>query len=373
MNICLFTSTSDFGGTERMALEFLRGCDRTRFEPSLVCLLGNGRVLEAARAQGIACLGLDWRGWVGGRALRALKRFLRQRRVELLHIFGLRAELVGRLVARRAGVRFVVSGVRDTDPWRRWYHVWADRLTARAVDLFIANSEEARRVTMRREKVAPHKIITIHNGLRLAESGRPTDEEQRRAARRRLGIAEDGGPVVVELANIKIQKKGYDLLLAAAARLKDEFPGLVVLCVGEDYSRGELSRRIAAMGLEGVVRMTGYCAEVSVPLNAADVCALPSRYESFPVSILEAMAAGLPVVASRVGGIPEMITEGVEGFLIEPGDAGALVDRLGRLLRDAGLRARCGAAARRTVEARFTLEGMIRAIEDAYARLAAQP
>ncbi|MCX7044679.1 MAG: glycosyltransferase [Candidatus Sumerlaeota bacterium] len=378
MNICLFTSTSDFGGTERMALEFLRGCDRARFQPSLMCLLGRGPLLEAARRDGIPCLGLDWKGALDlPRAAREFRRFIHERRIELIHSFGLRAEMICRPLAHRYGVKYVVSGIRDVGSWRRGWQIRLARWTGRWVDLYIANSEMARQTAIQREKVPPAKIITIHNGIRLPAEHTPTAEQtprseqapSREAVLQKFRISADRSPIIVQVANLRIQIKGYDLLLEAVRRLKDSYPRLLALSVGKDYEKGALQGMIDTMGLADHVRLLGYCENVSEPLALADVAVLPSRSESFPVSIIEAMAMRLPVVAARVGGIPEIITNGVDGFLIPSGDAEALATRLRELFADSFLRARLGAAARQTVEERFSLERMIEAIQNAYLKL----
>ncbi len=365
-HICLFLTTSDFGGTERMALAFLRDCDRSRFVPSLISLLGQGPVPDAAARLGLPCVALNWKGIWDRRAFRAFRSFLREHRIDLIHNFGLRAELISRPVSKRTGVRRIVSGIRDTDAWRRWPHVWADRLTAGSVDLFIANSEAARQATMTREKVPARKIITIHNGLPLPPSGPDVE-----TARRDLALSPDAGPIVVQVANYKVHKKGHDVLLAAVQKLKDEFPQAVFVCVGQDFGNQELARLVEENGLSDRVRLTGYQDNVFPYLAMADVAVLPSRYESLPVSVMEAMAMGLPVAATRVGGLPELIEDGVNGLLIEPNDARALADRLRFLFNDPAARQKLGQAARETIRNRFSMERMIDRIQNAYTGLLA--
>ena len=378
INVCLFTSTAIIGGTERMALEFIGGCDRERVRPSLICLQGSEPLLDEVRKLDAAGLDLNWRGLIDFRARRSLCDFLREQQIELIHNFGLRAELVSRPFAKRCGVRRIVSGIRGIDPWRRFYHIWADQLTAGAVDLFIANSDAARLVALKREKMPPEKVITIHNGLRpltrRAQVLRPQGEQPPHEAPLRseclakYGIDEDRSPIIVQVANLR-PGKGYDLLLKAAAKLREEFPRLLVLCVGKDCMDGELQRQARALELHDTVLFPGYAANAHEALTLADVVTLPSRFESFPVSILEAFAHARPVVASDVGGISEAVRDGENGLLIAKDDVAALTDSLRRLLADPALRERMGRAARHTLEEHFTLTKMIDTLQETYERL----
>lgn len=360
LSVCLFLSTSVIGGTERMALEFLCTCDRRRIRPSLMALLEGGSLVEEAARLDVPCRLLRWRGRWDRRALRGFSGFLRENHVRLIHNFGLRADLLSRLYAPRNGVERIVSGIRDTDPWRRWPHVLSDRLTARRVDLHIANSHEARRVALAREKLRPEKVIVIHNGIRPpAEPPPPLP----------LDLPPGREPVIAMVANLKPVKKGHDVLFRALDRLRGDFPRLLVLCAGQDLSGGAIPAMAREMGVGDHVFFTGYCDNIPALLRHADLAVLPSRYESFPASILEAMAAGLPVVASRAGGIPEIIRDGDNGLLVEPGDDRALGEALSGLLHDSTERARLGRAARETVATHFTAGTMTRRIEEAYLSL----
>lgn len=340
-----------------MALEFIRACDREKVRPSLLVLLEGGTLLEEARRLDIPCHHLRWKGKWDRRAVREFGTFLSRNEVRLIHNFGLRSDLLSRLLAPSRGIRRIVSGIRDTDPWRRWPHVMADRLTARRVDLYIANSHAARRASLSREKMPPEKVIVIHNGIRFPPGG---------GAGAGPELPPRRSPVLAMVANLKPGKKGHDVLFEALAGLRHEFPEILLVCAGQDLSGGAIPALAESAGVAGLVHFTGYCDNVAAVLRAADVAVLPSRFESFPASIVEAMAEGLPVVASRVGGIAEIIRDGENGLLVESGNAGQLRDTLARLLRDGEERARLGEAARRTVAADFTVEIMARLIEDAY-------
>ena len=288
-HICLFCSTSFIGGAERMALAFLKDCDPQRFKPHLVTLLGKGPVIDEAQQHGIPTLALDWQGFYDGGAKREFKKFLIDNRIELIHNFGLRAELLCRPLARKCGIKKVVSGIRDTGVWRKWYHVWTDRLTAHKVNLYIANSKNAMDHFQRREKIPREKSRVIYNGLKLPET-----IASREAALEKFNIPAGRSPVLIELANLVPGVKGHDILFAAIKRLRDEHPGLLLICAGQDKSGGAIQKLSDEMGIRENVHFTGYVENVFELLPAADIAVLPSRYESFPVSLLEALAVNLP-------------------------------------------------------------------------------
>jgi glycosyltransferase involved in cell wall biosynthesis len=166
------------------------------------------------------------------------------------------------------------------------------------------------------------------------------------------------------------RRKGIFDLLAAVAELKKTFPNVRLWCCGDGDHAG-VRRVVVASGLQDHVRITGWigAADKNRLLGRAGIFALPSRDEGVPLSMLEAMSAGLPVVVGAVGGIPDVVTEGVEGFLVDPGDVTALTDRLHRLMRDADLGRRMGQAGRRKIQQQFALDAVMKALDAIYANL----
>lgn len=368
LNVCLYLSSSYIGGTERMALEFIRHCERSLIEPHVMVKLRGGPLPDLVKEMGVPCVVIQRPDDPQERPLwkmdsNVMMDFLREHRIDLIHNFGLRAELSSRLFVKNGLVKKIVSGIRDTDPWRRFYHVWLDRLTAYKVDLFIANSHVAAKTSLERERHPPEKMHVIHNGVPLPEA------MEKEAARVLFDIQKDRGPVVAHVANLKPVKKGHDLLFEALRDIRNDFPSLHVVCAGLDASGGKIPAMAQKMSLGETVQFTGYCDKTRELFQAADLAVLPSRYESFPTSILEAMAAGCPVVAADVGGISEIIEDGVNGLLVPANDPTSLGKAMGDLLADQEKRASLGHAARKTVEQKFTVEMMCRKIEEAYLSL----
>jgi glycosyltransferase involved in cell wall biosynthesis len=204
------------------------------------------------------------------------------------------------------------------------------------------------------------KIHTIRNGVDLARFGRTS----RAAARAVLGFPT--GEMIIGTMGRLVPVKNQASLIEAALLLREQGLTPTIVIAGEGPLRGELEAQTAAAGLEGAVRFLGHRSDPEVVMAALDVYVLPSISEGMPNTVLEAMATGLPVVVTRVGGADELVQHGVTGFLVPPREADALARALATLLRDEALRRTSGAAARLRAETEFTLPGMIRRYEALY-------
>jgi len=296
----------------------------------------------------------------------SMRGLLRRERFGVVHCYGLRADLVARGAAKSAGSK-VVTGIRGIDPWRRWYHTLLDRATQRHVDLWIANSRAGKLAMQNRQPIADAKMAVVLNGI---EPPAPRNASRREATRRELaeraGIAYgDDLLVVVCVANLRAMK-GHSALVAALPRLRR--PRLLTVCAGADgpgYSpaftsaQRELEATIAGGEFHPPFVFLGQVQDPGPYYEAADLATLPSEHEGLPASLIEGLSHGLPLVATTVGGIPEIICDGREGFLVPPRDAEALAEAMGRLIADSELRERMGSAGLARFHAEFALQSMI--------------
>jgi glycosyltransferase involved in cell wall biosynthesis len=360
-NVLQFTTNSAIGGAESLVLSFLEKASRDKYNLHLSSLLSRGPLLEEAARSGIPTLELDAdrRGYLA--AFWRLRRFMAERRIHLVHLCGLKAELLGRLAARLTGVPVVISGVWGINTWRNRYQHWLDRSTSSLTDLYIANSEAARQEVIQRVGIPADKVIVIHNGIAFEQYNSRFD------AGEKYGL-DGAGPVVGTLAGL-LPLKGHGDIIEAVPVIAARFPDVRFLFIGRDYMRGRLQRLVGERGLERYVTFTDFCPDVRPLLAVCDLFLLPSTSESAPVSILEAMAMRLPVVATRVGGVPELVLDGETGLLIPPRDPQALAEAVISLLENPARAGEMGRAGRRRVEQFFTLERMVAGIEEVYDRL----
>ncbi|MFH0793838.1 MAG: glycosyltransferase [bacterium] len=365
--ILQLTSTSDLGGTERMLLHFLQRANRTKFEIEVGSLQGGGALTHETASLGLVAWNLDLerRGLVKGTW--QLWRRLRSGHFDLVQLYGLRADTLGRPLARLAGIRRVVSSIRSPDPWRRARHVWLDRLTSPLVTLWISNSEAGRQTRIRREKFKEQKIVTIPNGIpipppRLLD---PPGVEESGAFEQEFGIGPDRRPRIACIANLR-RMKGHGDLIEALPEVLKEFPRLVVLCAGRDDSGGAVAQKARSQGVSEALKFMGFVADTGRLLRQCDLAILPSHWEGCPVSVLEAMALGKPVVATKVGGIPELVRDGESGLLVAPHSPGALARAILDVLTQPERAAQMGRAARARAEEAFSVERMVARIEETY-------
>jgi glycosyltransferase involved in cell wall biosynthesis len=286
-----------------------------------------------------------------------LLRLLRRERPDILHANSSKAGALGRFAAFLTGVPiriFTVHGwafAAYSGMTGRLYR-WADRLVRPLTTMTICVSERERTAGLSAGTCEATRTVVIPNAVDVAGAPR-----SRIAGRER--------PLIVSVGRLKAPKDFCTLVRALGKLPPDSFDALIV---GEGPERGRVQKQIRQLGISDSVHLTGERLDVPELLAASDVFVLSSRSEGMPVSVLEAMAAGLPIVASRVGGVPEQIADGESGLLVEPGDPDELAAALARLTHDADLRHRLGAAARARAEQAFDLEPFRRAHVELYSR-----
>lgn len=353
------------GGAEQLLVSTAGHIDRRRFAVEVAYVLPwKDALVEPLEARGVPahCLG-------GGRAfdvrwVARLRRLVRSRPFDLVHAHLPFAALGARLALGPGGPPVVYT---EHNVWERYRPAmrWANALTYRRNAAVIAVSDAVQASVRAHENafVRVPSIETVVHGVDLDETHHGADAARR--ARRVLGLGPDE-LVIGTVANFT-PKKDQHTLLAAVALLPRSLPWRLVL-VGSGPLEVSLRAAVDELGLGHRVMFAGSRDDVPEILPAFDVFVLSSRYEGLPISLLEAMAAGVPVVATAVGGIPDAVADGVTGVLLPPGDPGVLADALGGVLGDSDRRVRMGAAAREAAE-RFSILPAVRTIEQIYERV----
>jgi glycosyltransferase involved in cell wall biosynthesis len=298
-------------------------------------------------------------------ARRELTGVLHDLNADLLLCHGYKADLVGRPAARRAGVPAwaVARGWTGQDLRVRFYDR-LDRMLLSRMELVVAVSD-GMAAAVRATGVPATNVRVIRNAAR-ADAFRDPDPVHRRAME---AMFPKPGERIVISANRLSPDKGTHVLIDAVRTVIQADPGVRFLICGDGASRPDLERQVRAAGLQEVVVFAGFRPELDAWMPNADLLALPSFNEGLPNVVLEACACGVPCVATAVFGTPEVLHDGVNGYLVPAGDAAALADRIIRLLADPELRRRMGDAGRELVREQFTFAAQARQYVDLFAEM----
>lgn len=359
--VMLLTTELRPGGAERIVYELARGVDPSRFAMSVAALDGRGEYAERIRAAGREVLDLRARSRFDLGVVTRLRQVLRKRRIELLHTHLLHANIVGRLAARGTGIP-VISTCHIAERRRVPWHFWLERLTAGLCRTEVCVSRAA--LARQREKTGlPESFFRIiHNGVDLTRF-RPGGDKN--AARAALGLPQEA--LVLGALGRFDRQKGFDVFLRAAALAAAADAGSELYFALAGYGEEEPLRRLAAsLRLGPRLRFAGYAGEPERFYAALDLCAVPSRWEGFGLVAAEALGCGVPVVASRVDSLPELVRDGVDGLLVAPDDPEALAQALLELAHAPDRRAAMSAAAVARAQ-EFGLDKMLRNYEELYA------
>jgi glycosyltransferase involved in cell wall biosynthesis len=354
------------GGAEEMVLNLVRHLPQ-RFEPMVCCIHEAGAIGDEIRRTGtpVAVLGLQ-PGLRRPRDVGGIRRYLRETRPEIVHTFLLTASLYGRLAAILERVPIVIGTEVNIYEGKRWRHAIAERLLMIGTDRVVVSAESVREFYTRQVHADPAKVEVIYNAVDFLQARASVSRMEMRTA---LGLPA-GASVAGVIARLT-EQKGHRFLFDALAD-RAELAHVHLIVIGDGDRRDALGRQADALGLTPRVHFLGARRDLGNLLAAMDVFVMPSLWEGLPLSLVLAMSASLPVVATAVAGIPEVVADGRTGVLVPPGDAAALGAALGRVFGDAALRERLGREARHSVLPRFGVDRYVDSIVGLYDRLLEQ-
>jgi glycosyltransferase involved in cell wall biosynthesis len=353
------------GGTERQVANLALGLDASRFDLHLACLRYSGELLnelKPLRAAREFQIGALYSPRTLVQAVR-LGQYIRRSAIKIVHSYGFYPNVFTVPVARLAGAPIVVASIRDTGDVLTPLQRQIQRMVCRLADCVLVNAEAIRQ-TLIKQGYDASKIVVIRNGITLSTFAK---KQPNTRLRQELGV-----PLSAQLVAVFSrlnQLKGIQYFLEAAMPVAARFPDAQFLIVGDGANRKELEEQAARMGLGERTIFTGFRSDVPDLLSEAAVSVLPSLSEGLSNSLIESMAAGVPPVAARVGGNPEVIEHEVTGLLVPPRDSAALASAIGRLLEDKDLAVKFGQAGMRRVSALFSIERAVEETEHLYQRL----
>lgn len=353
------------GGAEEMVLNLVRHLPG-RFEPFVICINRAGPIGDEISATGVPfrVLGLT-PGVLRPYDVVRLRDVLLECEPAIVHTFLLTASLYGRLAAVLARVPIVVGTEVNIYQHKRPLHATAERWLMRWTDTVVASAGAVRDFYVDQVKAEPAKVEVIYNAVDWAQLQTTMTREETRAA---VGIPADA-PAAGIIARLT-EQKAHRVLFEAMAQTS-ELANVHLMVVGDGELRDELRQLVDRLGLSSRVHFAGARRDLGNVLAAIDVFLMPSLWEGLPLSLVLAMGAGLPVIATAVAGIPEVVQDGVSGWLVSPGDVQGLGAAMARVFSDDRQRVRVGLAARAFVRPRFGIDGYVSSVTALYDRLLA--
>ena len=364
LRVCQLITELRPAGAERCVHALAVGLDRSRFAVHVAALRG-GAVAEWLARAGVGVTVLNVRGKLDAARLPALVRLLRQRRIQLLHTHLFHADLAGRVAARLAGVPRLVHTVHVAEGrFRPWQYAWS-RLTANWCDRIVCVSQAVRDHHARRAHLPLRRYAVIHNGIDADAYAR---DPRRRGRLRRQWAIGPGQVLLAFVGRLDVQKN-VGAFLAASSRLRSQGHDVRAVIAGDGDDRKLVEQFLRSGETSSWASWLGQVGDVAGLLSAADILVQPSRWEGFGLAAAEAMAAGLPVVATRVPGLQEVVEDGATGLLVASEGLDALTVALARLIEDPRERKRMGLAGRRRVKEHFSITANVAAHARLYSEL----
>jgi len=365
----------EFGGGERTFLQLIRGlpCERYGIQ---VATSPEGDFFKILTEMGIAVVPLDLKNRLNFNNIKRLSEIIREREINIVHSQGGRADFYARIATRRLKpkvkvVNTVAMPVKgyDVGSLRKGVYRFFDWFSERYVDRFIVVSEVLRETLLSSYRIQPDKVIKIYNGIELDEY-RPNGKKvisHKSEVRREFGLSKDV-PVIGAIGRM-VWQKGFEYLIECIPEIVRTYPDAKILIVGDGPLRERLGALSEELGVRDNVIFTGFRSDIKEIFSAVDLFVVPSLLEGFPMVTLEAMAMSKPIVATRINGITEQITDGVDGILVPPKDPTALAKAVIQVLNDREFAKTMGLAAREKVEQDFSVEKMVAETEKVYLSL----
>ena len=358
MKVLHIISSSGMYGAERVILNLSRRLNSSGHTAMLGIFQHSNQsenpLFDAAVAEGIASYLIPCRGQIDLSSVRALRSLVRSTGADVLHAHGYKADIYGRFAIRRREIPIVSTchNWLDTDIATRLYG-YIDRFVLRRFSSVVAVSAGVERRLIR-SGIPQKRVSIIRNGVEVD------------AFRCGESLKSGNDPLIVGFAGRLSVEKGADLFLRAAAAVHEKLPDVRFVIAGEGPEREGLETLMDQLSLRAFVSMLGRCDDIAAFYASLNILTSTSRTEGMPMGLLEGMASCLPIVATDVGDVSNLVHDGETGFLVPSGDLGQIENGIIKLLRDSSLRDRFGAAGRTLVAREFSAEAMTKQYLDVY-------
>ena len=364
MKITYLLPELKLGGAEKHVISLASGLVARGHEVKILCLFREGPLADEARAKDLPlfCLNLPYR-WNPSVFFR-IHEWFSSHPVEVLHTYLFGFHFFAGLPARLLKIPALVSSRREISHWQRKRHRGLENLGNLFVDRVVCCSKAVEAWTLEKEQISPGRVLTLYNGI---DETQFYPKNHRLAVRRSLGIPADA-PVIGTVANMAVEK-GYPYLLEAVKSISEKRPEAWFLFVGAGPMETEIKEKARQISRHTQIVFTGTRTDIPDLIDAMDIFVLSSVIEGFPNVLLEALSRGRPVIATHVGGIPELIESGQQGILVPPQDGTALAEAVLNLLKDPEGSQALGQKGREKVRKSFTHKQMLDQYEALYLSL----
>ena len=345
------------GGIERQQTEIITRLPADRFTQIIATMRLSGPFYPEIKATGVEIVEFPFNSLRNQQAVAhyfGLARLIRRRRVHLVYCYDFYTNIWGAISVTLAGRAKLITSRGDTGRMFSKAQLAVQRMAYACSSAIVPNSDMVKRILIEDEFVPAWKIRRIYNGI---DTVRFSPREASPELPRSLGLP-PGASVIGAVGNLH-PWKGQDTLLCAAARIREVRPDAWFLLIGEGIAQNDLQQLATQLGIRERTIFAGIRQDIPDLLALMDVFVLPSQHESLPNAVMEAMACARPVVATAVGGVPELISDGVTGFLVPPGDPAAMADAVLRVLGDRALGAALGNAARERAVSKFSCDRLV--------------
>lgn len=351
IRVLFVTDEMEAGGTQRQIVTLCKSMDRSRFTPTVLYFTNPSFLVDELRSAGIQTLEIPKSGGVDLAFVRRIGEFIRDGRFDVVHAFAISGEWWAYVATRMLSPRpSLITSVRGRYGWYSRLHWWAKRLISAASFKVVANSRAAADYAVSMGGVKQERLAIVPNGI---------DQHRLASEHARANMSRAGSRFTLQFVGRLVMEKNIPCLLRAMSRIPSQRRPLLRMA-GDGPLCAAMRDLVASLGLENDVEWLGQVADVAPLYATADVLVQTSSSESLSNTLIEAQASGLPVVATKVGGNPEVVEDGVSGFLVADDDDEAVAARIEDLMSDTSLRLRLGQNGRRIAEARFSVEAMVR-------------
>lgn len=356
------------GGAERFLRTLALAVDRKKYDLHFFCIVTGGELVPEFEKLGYHVRVIPCYNWNRRLPFRfvvtnilKLAIIFKKEKFQIVHTHLYRANMIGRIAAILAGIPYLYATEHNTNSWKKKVDIFWDKLLARFTNKIIAVSEYVKDFTIEQEQLQPNKLLTLWHGIWVKDfdevNGRPQ-------TRTRLGFGLNQ-PIIGSIGRL-VPQKGYRYFLEAMPKILNRFPDTQFMIIGDGPLKDELQELSKYLGLQANLKLPGFRNDIPQLLKAMDAFVMTSLWEGFGIVLIEAMACSLPVVATNVGPVPEIVKDGETGFLVEPEHADQVADSVIKLLENPELLQKLGLNGRKRLNTFFTAEKMIENLEQIY-------